>query len=111
SHVFLGAVALVCACSSSTSAPVGGNVVDSSGGASLNGRRPFPADNAWNTDVSALPVVSNSATLIASCGLRNLHPDFGTTYDGAPNGIPYVVVHAGQPRVPVSFDYADESDA
>lgn len=49
-------------------------------------------------------------TLIAACGLRNLHPDFGTTYNGAPNGIPYMVVHAGQPKVAVTFDYADESD-
>ncbi|MFI5311990.1 MAG: hypothetical protein ACHQQ3_12195 [Gemmatimonadales bacterium] len=83
---------------------------DSTGGTSLNGRRPFPADNPWNTDISNAAVDPNSATLIASCGLRNLHPDFGTTYNGAPNGIPYVVVRAGQPRVAVSFDYADESD-
>jgi hypothetical protein len=31
-------------------------------------------------------------------------------YAGAPNGIPYVVVPAGTPGVPVSFEYADESD-
>lgn len=60
--------------------------------------------------ITSAPVDPSSATLIASCGLRNLHPDFGTTYDGAPNGIPYVVVHAGQPKVPVTFDYDDESD-
>jgi len=39
-----------------------------------------------------------------------LHPDFGTVYDGAPNGIPFVTVSGDQPKVPVSFDYADESD-
>jgi hypothetical protein len=78
--------------------------------ASLQGRRPFPADNPWNTDVSAAPVDANSATLIASCGDRGLHPDFGTEYGGAPNGIPYVVVSGTQGRVPVSFDYASESD-
>src|SRR5689334_18074387 len=55
-------------------------------------RRPFPATNAWNTDVSAQPVDPASATLIASCGLRSLHADFGTVWDGAPNGIPYVLV-------------------
>jgi hypothetical protein len=76
----------------------------------LAGRRPFPADNPWNTDVSAAPVDPASATLIASCGLRGLHADFGTTWNGAPNGIPYVLVRGSQPRVPVSFDYADESD-
>ena len=73
-------------------------------------RRPFPATNAWNTDVSAQPVDPASATLIASCGLRNLHADFGTVWNGAPNGIPYVLVGASQKKVPVSFDYADESD-
>jgi len=40
-----------------------------------------------------------------------LHQDFGTTYGGAPNGIPYVIVSAAQTKVPVTFDYADESDA
>ena len=79
-------------------------------GASLNGRRPFPDDNAWNIDVSTAPVDPASATLIAACGLRTLHPDFGTVWNGAPNGIPYVVVDGAQPRVPVTFEYADESD-
>ena len=68
-------------------------------------RRPFPPDNWWNTDVSSQPVDPNSATLIAACGARNLHPDFGTIY-----GIPYAVVGAGEPRRAVAFDYADESD-
>jgi len=85
--------------------------VETSGGGSLNGRRPFPTDNPWNADVSNAAVDPRSATLIASCGVKNLHPDFGTTYNGAPNGIPYVVVHGGQTKVPVSFDYSDESDA
>ncbi|HVH12394.1 MAG TPA: hypothetical protein VM759_05050, partial [Longimicrobium sp.] len=31
-------------------------------------------------------------------------------WNGAPNGIPYVVVSGGQRRVPVTFGYADESD-
>jgi hypothetical protein len=79
-------------------------------GASLNGRRPFPGDNPWNTDVSGARVDPRSATLIASCGSANLHPDFGTVWQGAPNGIPYVVVGGNQARVPVTFAYADESD-
>jgi hypothetical protein len=80
-------------------------------GASLGGLRLFPTDNDWNQDVSAAAVDPNSAALIASIGLdRGLHPDFGTVYNGAPNGIPYVVVESSQPRVPVSFEYADESD-
>jgi hypothetical protein len=90
-----------------TSTPAPG---ETSGGASLAGRRPFPADNSWNLDISTAPIDPRSSTLIASCGLRNLHPDFGTTYNGAPNGIPYIVVHSSQAKVPVSFDYDDESD-
>jgi hypothetical protein len=40
-----------------------------------------------------------------------VHADFGSgEWDGAPIGIPYVVVPGSQPKVSVSFDYADESD-
>jgi len=108
--VALGAFMTGCG---SSSEPAGGSTtVDEPATAStpLNGRRVFPADNPWNADVSGAAVDPRSSTLIASCGLRNLHPDFGTTYNGAPNGIPYVVVRAGQPKVPVTFDYSDESD-
>src|SRR5438309_1456393 len=72
----------------------------------------FPASNAWNQRVDRLPVASNSATMIASIGLdRPVHADFGSgLYGGGPIGIPYTVVGRGQRRVPVSFDYADESD-
>jgi hypothetical protein len=75
------------------------------------GLRLFPPDNVWNRDISSAPVDPSSATLIASVGLeRGLHPDFGTLYNGAPNGIPFVVVDGTQPKVAVSFEYADESD-
>ncbi len=68
----------------------------------------FPPSNVWNQDVSRLPVARDSARLIASIGLaRGLHPDFGAQSD---NGIPVTVVTSRQPRVHVSFDYADESD-
>lgn len=81
-------------------------------GASLNGKPIFPADNPWNQDISSEPVDPNSAALIASIGAdRGLHPDFGTVWNGAPNGIPYIVVAGNQRKVPVSFEYADESDA
>ena len=66
--------------------------------ASLADLRFFPPDNPWNQDISVSPVDPNSAALIASIGLdRGLHPDFGTVYDGAPNGIPYTVVDGSQP--------------
>ena len=71
----------------------------------------FPATNPWNTDISGYPLHPLSSSFIASIGSQGyLHPDFGTVWDGAPNGIPYVVVPGNQPLVSVSFDYADESD-
>ena len=81
-------------------------------GASLNGKRPFPDDNPWNRDVSGDPVDPNSTTLLSACGGldRGLHADFGTVWNGAPNGIPYVVVSGSQAKVPVAFGYASESD-
>jgi len=81
-------------------------------GASLHGKRPFPADNPWNQDVSGLPVDPNSARLIANIGVdRVLHPDFGPLYQGAPNGIPYIVVAGTQSLVPINFvSYGGESD-
>jgi hypothetical protein len=80
--------------------------------ASLHGKRLFPPDNPWNQDISALPVDPNSANLIAGMGLgTGLHPDFGTTWNGAPNGIPYVVVSNAQPKVAITFTaYGSESD-
>jgi hypothetical protein len=40
-----------------------------------------------------------------------LHPDFGTTWAGTPNGIPYIVVSGAQQRVPITFTaYGGESD-
>jgi hypothetical protein len=81
------------------------------GSGDLGGRRIFPADNAWNTDISGQAVDPRSDTLIAHCGGTSpLHPDFGTVYAGAANGIPYVVVHGTQPTVPLSFQYSGESD-
>ncbi|MEA2407754.1 MAG: hypothetical protein QOE69_1873 [Thermoleophilaceae bacterium] len=72
----------------------------------------FPADNHWNLRVDKLPVHQNSAAIVRSIGAgEHMHADFGSgRYEGAPIGIPYVTVPRGQRRVPVSFDYADESD-
>lgn len=73
--------------------------------------RPFPSTNAWNTPISGSSVDPLSAAIIASIGSsRTLHMDFGANWNGGPFGIPYVVVPATQPKVAVSFDYADESD-
>jgi len=71
----------------------------------------FPANNVWNADISALPVHALSSAWVASIGDGSpLHPDFGTIYDGAPNGIPFTVVPAVQGGVPITFKYPDESD-
>lgn len=72
----------------------------------------FPANNPWNTDISAYPVHKNSANFITNIGAgESLHPDFGTVWAGAPNGIPYVIVPGGQPKVPIVYtDYGNQSD-
>jgi hypothetical protein len=71
----------------------------------------FPADNPWNQRVDRLPVAADSAQYIAAIGLdAPVHPDFGTVWDGAPNGIPYTVVGGSTRNVRVRFLYASESD-
>jgi hypothetical protein len=77
-------------------------------GAPLNGTLPFPANNAWNTDISNRPVDPNSANIVASIGGgTGLHPDFGT----GNIGIPYMVVSGAQAKVPMIWTaYGAESD-
>jgi hypothetical protein len=68
----------------------------------------FPPDNAWNRDVSADAVDPRSDAYIASIGAGTfLHPDFGSDPS---YGIPWTSVPGTQPRVPMSFDFDDESD-
>ncbi len=73
----------------------------------------FPADNVWNTNVSKLPVDSNSAAWMHSMNSSStyLHPDFGPDPGGYPYGMPFTVVTIAHPLVPVSFQYDSESDA
>ena len=73
----------------------------------------FPANNIWNAPVNTLPVDSSSATYINTIGAgTGLHPDFGQgLWNGGPIGIPFVVVPGTQPKVPLTFQYASESDA
>ncbi|MDP9017701.1 MAG: hypothetical protein M3N19_05225, partial [Candidatus Eremiobacteraeota bacterium] len=88
--------------------PAGG-IQPAGTGPQIAGCTIFPGDNPWNQDISALPVDPNSSAYLASmnAATKNLHPDFGSdpTY-----GIPYIVVPSVQALVPVSFDYASESD-
>ena len=103
------AVALLVAgaCAGGSAGPGGGE--SPSPGASLAGCPVFPADNAWNRDVSGDAVDPGSGAYIAAMngGSRFLHPDFGSDPS---YGIPWTTVGATQPRVPMSFVYADESD-
>jgi len=95
----------------STAAPGGRSAKPESHRAMIANCAVFPPDNPWNTDISKYPVHPNSENFIRSIGSdKPLHEDFGTTYQGVPSGIPYCVVHTGQPKVPVTFQYADESD-
>ena len=71
----------------------------------------FPADNAWNRDISSAPVHPNSANFVSrinGLGATTVHPDFGSNPS---YGIPFVVVPQGQARVPITYTaYGDESD-
>ena len=81
------------------------------GSDALAGCSMFPPDNVWNTRVDSLPVDARSSAYINSIGSgTGLHPDFGTVWAGAPNGIPYTTVLGAQPLVTVTFGYDDESD-
>lgn len=79
----------------------------------------FPADNAWNQDVSAAPVDPYSDQIIATISSSGLKADFGSgLYEGVPIGIPFDVVCGSQPKVKVTFranqndgNYGGESDA
>ncbi len=82
-------------------------------GASLGGFVPFPSDNLWNQDISAVAVDSNSAAIINLIGSNTpIHPDFGSgLYNGSEIGIPYVAVNSSPAPVTVNFTaYGDESD-
>jgi hypothetical protein len=80
------------------------------GGPTIGGCPVFPADNAWNQDISSTAVDPNSSAYVARIDSfrQFLHPDFGSDPS---YGIPYVVVPASQPRVPITFTaYGGESD-
>ncbi len=72
----------------------------------------FPKSSHWNRPVDRLPLHRRSAQIVSLIGRdENAHADFGAgLYDGGPIGIPYRTVSRRTKRVPVSFEYADESD-
>ena len=108
--IFALAVAL-CLSAGVCAAQAQSGKVDLGLNASLRGQRLLPDDSPWHRDVSKDPVDPLSARILARIGLNKpLHADFGGMYEGAPIGIPYVVVPGTQKKVPMAFKYADESD-
>src|SRR5579872_918102 len=72
----------------------------------------FPVNNVWNARVDSLPVHANSAAYVNRIGLTSPgHSDFGSgLWDGGPIGIPFTTVPGNQAKVPITFQYSDESD-
>ena len=119
---------LLAACSKKTSTgpatgdnskpPAGSTSTCATQPSDVNSLSIFPADNSWNQDISSAAVDANSTQILSAYAGTGLHPDFGGgLWDGAPIGIPFVVVCGSQPKLPVvyrknSYDgnYGDESD-
>lgn len=72
----------------------------------------FPADNPWNLDISSSPVDPYNSQIMSAISSSAVKADFGSgLWQGAPIGIPYVVVCGSQPKIAVNYtDYGDESD-
>ena len=78
----------------------------------------FPADNPLNKNISDSPVDTRSDAIISLIGSPGIHPDFGSgLWNGAPIGIPFVLVCKDQSKLPVVFrvnnydgNYGNESD-
>ena len=98
----------------------GGGDTGGGGDGAVNGNVPviggcgiFPPDNAWNTridDTQKFPVHPQWSAYMGTMNLtKHLHPDWG---DWSTNhyGIPWQVVPASQAKVPMTFQYADQSD-
>ena len=109
--------AQVQACKGSSCADAGRTISVSTLLAPFNGPHPdtncatFPASDAFNEDISSAPVDPRSDAIIGQInkdGDDFIHPDFGRN----PHyGIPYTVVPADQPLVPIKFGaIRDESD-
>src|SRR5438132_651734 len=99
---FAATLALGLACRATTSPPA-----SPAPPPPLPARWGFPADKAWNHDISADSVDPKSDSRIARCGgSASLHPDFGTVYGGAPKSgcrLAEPPQRAIRQRVPVSF--------
>src|SRR5216683_3567170 len=77
----------------------------------------FPANNWWNTDISAALLDVNSASFIDFINAltvpccRKLHPDWGGDVgDGTLYGFPFIIVDGSQAKKTVLFATPTESD-
>ena len=79
----------------------------------IGGCQIFPDDNPWNTridDPTKFPVSAQAATYAGTMNVtKHLHPDWGD-WTNDHYGIPWQVVPQSQAGVPMTFNYADESD-
>jgi hypothetical protein len=102
-----------CTCPADAGSPPPADAATPGSPPTIGGCSIFPADNPWNTridDPQKFPVHAQSAAYLASIGLTTtLHPDWG---DWSTNhyGIPWQTVPTTQPKVPMTFTYATESD-
>jgi hypothetical protein len=92
--------------------PVGGDTACTASKPAAENIQVFPADNPWNQDISTAPVDPLNTQIIAGISSPVIKADFGSgLWQGAPIGIPYIVVCGKQPKVAINFtDYGDESD-
>jgi hypothetical protein len=107
------AVSMLCSCAGgSVPSSLNARAVSEAGRARpanvpvVGGCQIFPANNWWNTDISNYPLDKLSSKYIAALP-GNLHPDFGHDPD---YGIPFNIVPSTQKKVPVTFDYASQSN-
>lgn len=98
--------------SNSNHTPVSGDVTCTTTKATAENIQIFPPDNPWNKDISASPVDPYNTQIISGFSSNVIKADFGSgLWDGAPIGIPYIVVCGNQPKTTINFtDYGDESD-
>jgi hypothetical protein len=105
------ALVLCGACSGSFGDRPGGTSLEpTSGPAPSIGDCPvFPASNDWNRDISGDPIDPGSSAYMAHMGAGSLklHANFGSN---PIYGLPYAVVSGTQPRLPMQFFYAGQSD-
>lgn len=90
----------------------GGNATCTATKTSAENIQLFPADNAWNKDISTSPADPYNTQIISAISSFSIKADFGSgLWNGAPIGIPYVVVCGDQSKTTIHFtDYGDESD-